>query len=317
MTKLALALIACGTALVPVLSSAPAHAQLFRTWVASTGNNANPCTRASPCETFAGALPATAVNGEVNCVDAGNFGPALSITKSVTIDCHDVFAAMTNCNSVPAITINIPVSAADPNRTVRLRNLNINGMGPTPLCGQNSILILSAAEVSIENVVVQGFINRGIWDARTAGGRLTVTNTILRNNGGSGLIVLPASGSTRIDVAVDNVVAEGNTYGLVFANGPKAMVSRSLMANNVSVGIDAEGSGAEVAVDNSTISNNGTGLYTSGGGIMDVSNSNIAFNAVGANGAWLSFGNNRVHRNTAAGSLPMAMGAITHDVGQQ
>jgi hypothetical protein len=57
------------------------------------------------------------------------------------------------------------------------------------------------------------------------------------------------------------------------------------------VGIDAEGTGAEVAVDNSTISNNGTGLFTSGMIALDVSNSNIAFNAQAANGAWFSFGN--------------------------
>jgi hypothetical protein len=43
----------------------------------------------------------------------------------------------------------------------------------------------------------------------------------------------------------------------------------------------------------------------------------IAFNAQAAFGPWLSFGNNRVHRNTAAGMPPTAIGAITHDVGQQ
>ena len=323
MTKLPLALIACGTALVALLPSAPAHAQIMRTWVASFGNNGNPCTRASPCATFSAALANTAVNGEINCVDNSvfAFGITLGVTKSVTIDCHDVFAAIHHCSAGPAITINIPVTAADPHRAVRLRNLNINGMGPNQNCGQNSILILNAAEVSIENVVVQGFLNRGIWDARTAGGRLTVANSTLRNNGGSGLIVLPASGSTRIDVAVDNVIAEGNAFGMVFANGPRAMISRSLIANNVSLGVDAEnlsgGSGTQVALDNSTISNNGTGLFTVGAAVLDVSNSNIAFNAQGANGSWLSFGNNRVHRNTAAGTPPTAIGALTHDVGQQ
>jgi hypothetical protein len=73
----------------------------------------------------------------------------------------------------------------------------------------------------------------------------------------------------------------------------------------------------QVAIDHSTISNNGTGLFTVGAAVLDVSNSNIAFNAQGANGSWLSFGNNRVHRNTAAGTPPTAIGALTHDVGQQ
>jgi hypothetical protein len=71
MTKLALALIACGTALVPLLSSAPAHAQ--RTWVSNTGADSNPCSRLQPCLSFRGALLKTPVNGEINCVDAGTF----------------------------------------------------------------------------------------------------------------------------------------------------------------------------------------------------------------------------------------------------
>jgi Right handed beta helix region len=323
MTRLILALTACGTALVPFLSLAPAHAQSVRTWVASNGNNANPCTRALPCASFVGALPNTALNGEINCVDAGVFGlgPTLVINKSVTIDCHDVFAAMTDCATVPEIVINIPVSPSDPHRTVRLRNFTINGIGPNLQCGTTGIQIVAAAAVSIENVVIQGFNQRGIWDQRAAGGRLTITNSTLRNNGGSGLLVLPGSGSTRIDVAVDNVIAEGNHVGMAFANGAKAMVSRSLIVNNVSLGIDAEnvsgGSGAQVALDNSTVSNNGTGLFTFNGGVLDVSNSNIAFNAQGAAGPWFSFGNNRVHRNTAAGTPPTAIGALTHDVGQQ
>jgi predicted homoserine dehydrogenase-like protein len=117
------------------------------------------------------------------------------------------------------------------------------------------------------------------------------------------------------------VTVVGNGNGMAFANGAKAMVSRSLIANNTGNAIESDnisgGSGTEVALDTSTVSNNGTGLFTFGGGVLDVSNSNIAFNAQGASGAWFSFGNNRVHRNTAPGTLPTAIGALTHDLGQQ
>jgi hypothetical protein len=316
MTKLALALIACGTALVALLASAPAHAQLQRAWVSGTGNDANPCTRAQPCATFNTALAATVVNGEINCVDSGVFGGAPTITKSVTIDCQDVFA-LVGQTCTTGVNINIPVSASDPFRTVLLRNINIDGavIGGEK-CGAIGVQIVNAAVVSIEGVKVEGWSQRGIWDLRSGGGRLTVTNSILRYNSGSGLIVLPLSGSNRIDVAVDNVVAEGNGWGMVFTNGARAMVARLLIANNPFAGIDVEGD-AQVALDNSTVSNNGTGLFTFGStAVLDVSNSNIAFNAQAASGQWFSFGNNRSHRNTAVGTLPTAMGAITHDVGQ-
>ena len=36
--------------------AAPAQAQVTRTWVSGTGNDNNTCSRASPCQTFTGAL---------------------------------------------------------------------------------------------------------------------------------------------------------------------------------------------------------------------------------------------------------------------
>src|SRR3954467_14867882 len=77
--------------------SAPAHAQATRTWVAGTGNDADPCSRTAPCKTFAGAISKTAINGIINCIDSGAYG-SVTITKSITIDCHDVFASILNGN---------------------------------------------------------------------------------------------------------------------------------------------------------------------------------------------------------------------------
>jgi len=57
--------------------------------------------------------------GEIDCLDPGGFG-TVTITKAITIDCHEVLAGILSAG-VPAITIN----AAGAN--VRLRNLNIDG----------------------------------------------------------------------------------------------------------------------------------------------------------------------------------------------
>src|SRR5882757_5645554 len=107
--------------------SAPAHAQATRTWVSGVGNDADPCSRTAPCKTFAGAISKTAINGIINCIDSGAYG-ALTITKSVTIDCHDVFASILNGNdqaSLTGVIINVAVDPKDPWRTVRLRNIDI------------------------------------------------------------------------------------------------------------------------------------------------------------------------------------------------
>ena len=81
--------------LILTLATDPAQAQASRTWVSGVGDDANPCSRTAPCKTFAGAISKTAVNGEINCLDPGGFG-AVTITKSITIDCHEVFGSILN-----------------------------------------------------------------------------------------------------------------------------------------------------------------------------------------------------------------------------
>src|SRR5688572_32386552 len=95
-----IALLAVVTGLfLPFLASLPAHAQATRTWVSGVGDDANPCSRTAPCKTFAGAISKTAAGGEINCLDPGGFG-AVTITKSITIDCEDtqgsILASATN-----------------------------------------------------------------------------------------------------------------------------------------------------------------------------------------------------------------------------
>src|SRR5713101_180804 len=104
-----------------------AHAQATRTWVSGVGDDVNPCSRTAPCKTLAGAISKTAQDGEINCLDPGGFG-AVTITKSITIDCHEVFGSILNSGTNG---INIPFDSFDQvndtRRTVRLRNLNFNG----------------------------------------------------------------------------------------------------------------------------------------------------------------------------------------------
>jgi hypothetical protein len=76
-----------------LLQAAPGYAQATRTWVSGVGDDANACTRTAPCKTFAGAISKTASGGEINCIDPGGFG-AVTITKSITIDCGATFGSV-------------------------------------------------------------------------------------------------------------------------------------------------------------------------------------------------------------------------------
>src|SRR6185503_19236298 len=106
--------------------SAPAYAQATRTWVSGTGDDANPCSRTAPCKTFAGAISKTAAGGEINCIDTGGYG-ALTITKSITVDCKNTEAGV-----LVAGTNGFVVTAASTDVIV-IRGLDFTGLGPSAL----------------------------------------------------------------------------------------------------------------------------------------------------------------------------------------
>jgi hypothetical protein len=268
--------------------------------VSGVGDDANPCSRTAPCKTFAGAISKTATGGEINCLDPGGFG-AVTIAKSITIDCHEVFASVL-VSGTNAININ------GAGAIVTLRNLNLNGIGS----GLNGVNILAAARVNLEDMMIRGFTQKGISDTRTGGGnQLFVKNTTIRNNAGTGI----GAGAGATSAAVlDNVHSVSNLFGVAAATGNNVMINRSLFSGNSNSGVEAD-PGAQVNVDNSVISQNAIGV--SAGGMIRLSNSDISFNSTGISGATISFGNNRISGNGSAGTAPTPAGAAAPALGQQ
>jgi hypothetical protein len=290
--------------------SAPAHAQAPRTWVSGVGDDANPCSRTAPCKTFAGAISKTAINGIINCIDNAAYG-AVTITKSMTIDCHDVFASILNGNeqaSLTGVVINVGVDAKDPWRTVRLRNIDISGNG----YGAVGISILSAAAVILEDLEVTGNTKQGINDTRSEGSTmLSIKNTVVANNAGAGI----ASGAQMNTLVLDNVQSNKNAYGLALAKTNTATIARSVFSNNTTAAIEAD-SGGQLMLDSSIVSYNQTGILANGGAV-GFANSDIVFNQTAFSGPTTTFGNNRVFGNAALGMVPSPAGASAPALGQQ
>jgi hypothetical protein len=302
----------------------PAQAQATRTWVSGAGDDNNPCSRALPCLTFAGAILKTAVNGEIDCLDNSGFG-ALIINKSITIDCHETFASILNAGTNGVnIFFDSFASPGEVRKTVRLRNINFNGFDS----GLHGILItggdsIAGGTVIIEDCLIDGnfggsFHGRGIDDQRSGGGRLTVTNTTIRNSGGAGISVVPTGGSSNIQVLLNNVRAYNNGTGAQFGNLTRVMIDQSTFDGNVGAGILTV-TGAIVEVDRSTMSHNADGVQAIGGTIA-LSNSNIKLNtSQGINisgGTVSSFGNNRISNNASPGTLPTLIGSTSNPTGQ-
>jgi hypothetical protein len=300
------AAIAIASALFAI--SAPAHAQATRTWISALGDDSFPCSRTSPCKTFAGAISKTAVNGIINCMDNGAFG-TVTIVKSITLDCHEALASILTSGEIGnGIVINIPTGdPMDPQRTVRLRNIDIAGVG----LGTTGVSILQAAEVIMEDMSITGFTKQGISDTRTEGGtRLAVKNSILTNNSGVGI----NAGAKSNSVTLDNVHSIKNSYGLAIAKTNSASVNRSVFSHNTTAGVEAD-FGGQLMLDNSVVSYNATGVSNSG--TIELANTNITFNITAFAGASTTFGNNRLFANGSIGTPLAPAGASAPALGQQ
>jgi hypothetical protein len=323
MSRILLALAA--TSLVALLQATPAHAQASRTWVSGVGDDANPCSRTAPCKTFAGAISKTALNGEINCLDPGGFG-AVTITKSITIDCHEVFASILFSGTNG---INIPFSsfaANDVRKTVRLRNINFNGVD-TGIIGIRITGAVAGSTVIIEDCLIDGTFGgaaNGISDERTGGGELYVANTTVRNAGANGILISPGAGTAagqRINASLDNLrILNASVAGIFVSNNGRVMINRSMIAGNSQVGVAVAGALAAIQanISNSTISNNGLGVGNLGGTItIRLSNNDISFNTTAIQGATQSHINNRLQGNESVGTAPTAIGAVTNPTGLQ
>jgi Right handed beta helix region len=277
-------------------ASSLAQAQATRTWVSGLGDDVNPCSRTAPCKTFAGAISKTAVNGEINVLDPGGFG-AVTITKSITIDGSGGSLAGVLVPGTNAFVVN---DGGAGTAVVTLRNLNIDGV----VSGLVGVQILSAKTVTIENCLIYGFqagTARGVNDARTnSGGELYISDTIIRNNGQSAVVILPTS-PVIATLARVHLLNNGNS-GLAITNG-NATISDSVIAGNTAHGLFSD-TGAVINSENNRISGNGgIGVDANGGSTIRLSNT-LVTNNVGAgfsiSGATINtFSNNHFAGNGA------------------
>lgn len=281
-----LAIVLLGTTLM--------NAQATRTWVSGVGDDANPCSRTAPCKTFAGAISKTAPGGEIDALDPGGFG-ALTITKSITLDGGGGQVA-----SVLVAGTNGIVVAAGATDVVIIRNLRLDGLlgAGNANAGINGIRWISGKALHIENVDIFGFNNNGIDIAKSDGGKLFVTNTVVQNCAGSGInvqnstnIVSVAIKNSTFDgngvagvaarefsnVSVINTTASGNGAGFLAQTSAAALTSsmsilNSMAANNSVSGVQAGGNGGNdtvniqgVAVFNNSIAPVAPGIVKSWG----------------------------------------------------
>ena len=224
----------------------PVHAAQ-RTFVASRGLDTNPCSLAAPCRSFGTAIAQTATGGEVIVLDSAGYG-AVTIAKSVSLIAPSGVYAGVSVSSGDGITINAAGA------TVVLRGLLINGQG-----GSIGVTVNQVARLRIEGCTISNMNGNGVVNF-AAGSEMIILDTIVRDNGGTGIGIAADS-----SVVLDHVRSEHNFFDGFYivpaTTEARAMIIDSIFAYNGVNGISIDSAGGAktyAQVERSTMSSNGT-----------------------------------------------------------
>jgi hypothetical protein len=288
-------------------------------WVsAASGSDSNPCTRTSPCLTFAAALLVTPPGGEVDVLDPGDYGPA-TITQSVTIQGYELGPSGV---MPPSGTSGIVINAGA-NDMIRLYGLAFDGAGGAA----SGVVFNSGARLRVEHCVFYNFVASGLTFSPGAGSANTakafMSDSVFAGNG-TGILIKPSAGiATNVDMrrlAVDQNTNDGlrvdGTGGAGTTNASMADSSTSLNGNN---GIEAASGPATVTVSvmrvrvsrngsngiMSNQSNGGTAKVVVGNSLVD--QNSVAVRSLGG-GSLLSYGTNQLPSNASNGAFTGAAG---------
>lgn len=287
-----------GAAIAALLFTSHAQAQgLFRAYLSSTGNDANPCSVAAPCRLLPRALTTVADGGEIWMLDSANYNTAtVAVTKSVTI--LAVPGAVGSVIAAGGDAINI----SQANAAVTLRNLVIL----RALAGGGSgVVLLTGDRLTVDGCLISG-LTTGTGISVTGNSRLRVIDTVVRD----GLVGISVDGGATADISGTKILGH-SSYGL-FVNAlggtTTAIVSDTTMSQNLhGTYATSNGGNARVHATRVTASrNSGNGIHSeslSGTTEVDLGGSMVTGNAnglvqSGVTAVLRTLGDNHVDKNT-------------------
>jgi hypothetical protein len=271
------------------------------------GNDNNPCSFASPCQTLGGSLGKLDSNGQVTCAQGTAFGSAGFPVQSVIIDCPGLFVP-----NQTAFEGFLGEFIAD-GIVIKIRHLTVNGQFAGTGAGGVLITGGSGGTLVLEDCVFENFSGTAIQIAANGPYTLILKNTRISNNG-AGVVIKPASGGS-VTATFDGVTIDGNTGGGLktdTTNGPvRVDISNSTISNNSGNGLNAvSGAGGAnmLNLKNDVIAGNGTaGVQANGpnaAALIDMtlldSNASGALTTING-GRLLTYGNNHIVGSAGSG----------------
>jgi hypothetical protein len=304
MTKITSSLL-LATVLAFCLHVAAAQAQYVRTCVSANGNDANTCHCSQPCRTFQRAHDQTLDQGELTVLDTGGYGP-VTITKSISIVNDGVGEASIQVSGGGVgITVNAPAGAG----YVNLRGITIQGVG---FGGGTGLKLNSGFALTVTNCVIRNHTSNGILYAPNGSSSLSVSDTLVADNGDSGIIVTTGSFGITVKAALSRVDAHNNSSSGIAVTAANtnvklnATVADSVAANNGGDGIQVvtstPSSATSLTVVRSVVANNATGLSSQlTNSTLRVGQSTVTGNTVSwsipGGGVLQSYGDNNINGN--------------------
>jgi hypothetical protein len=244
-------------------------------------------------------------------LDPAGYG-SVTISKAISIQGHG-FAGVSVPNTGAATGIIINASSTE---AVALNGLLLDGGG----AGVTGIKFNSGAYLTIENCIVRHVVNDGIEFSPNGASGLSISNSVVSDNGLSGIVV-GTSGAGAVTAVLDRVEVNHNGYQGIYLEGDNgtgtlnATVYESVAAHNVAIGFYASSASGHsittLAVFHSVSADNGYGLAATGvGATVRAAQSMVTGNSHGwlaqTSGVVSSYGDNYIDNN---GSNTGALGS--------
>jgi hypothetical protein len=232
-----------------------AQAQNNRSFVATTGNDANTCSASAFCRTFGRALAQTNPGGEIVVINSGGYGPA-TISQPVVITAIGIDASITAASG-DALTINTTGN-------VTITGLNLHGQGTA----SNGVEIQQVGVLRLYNMLIENFTNAGV--AFEAAGNLAIYGSAI-NDDLNGLLL----DNNSANAYVHDTSFNHNATGVELFNGQMTINDSSAAYNVAAFSVNNTGT---MTLFNDQVTSNNIALVTSQFGNLYFANCLIANN---------------------------------------
>jgi hypothetical protein len=267
-----------------------------RAWVSGLGTDSVSCgAPASPCRTFQYAHDhIVSAGGSIYVKDSANYGQ-LTISKSIAFINDNGAMALVEAGLGVGVTVEY-------SGVVLLKGLVIDGNGS----GVTGIASTNSGSLTIANCTIQGFTGAGVSIIPNGGGNVVISDSVIANNGTGIYTSGDSAGSLSVSLSRDQIVNNGygaTGFGVRVTGGSAAyqfttIENSHISQNGTGLSVEANGSNTvQASLFDVTVVDNTKSINVAGGGSVRLERTAVqaAFpTSITNGGSIVSFGDNAI-----------------------